>query len=50
MVDSLKIRLIKEAAEYPNSRIGKATKTLLMIMMEFPTILVGLFGDLRGKA
>ncbi len=31
------------AAEYPNSRIGRATKTLLMVMMEFPTILVGLF-------
>ncbi len=31
------------SAEYPNSLIGKATKTLLMIMMEFPTILVGLF-------
>ncbi len=31
------------AAEYPNSLIGRATKTLLMVMMEFPTILVGLF-------
>ncbi len=31
------------SAEYPNSLIGRATKTLLMIMMEFPTILVGLF-------
>ncbi|WP_456328675.1 phosphate ABC transporter permease PstA [Archaeoglobus sp.] len=31
------------SAEYPNSVIGKATKTLLLIMMEFPTILVGLF-------
>ncbi len=31
------------AAEYPNSILGKLTRTLLMIMMEFPTILVGLF-------
>ena len=31
------------SAEYPNSVIGKATRTLLLIMMEFPTILVGLF-------
>jgi phosphate transport system permease protein len=31
------------AAEYPNSLLGRATKTLLMVMMEFPTILVGLF-------
>ncbi len=31
------------SAEYPSSFIGKATKTLLLIMMEFPTILVGLF-------
>ncbi|RLI82009.1 phosphate ABC transporter permease PtsA [Archaeoglobales archaeon] len=31
------------AAEYPNSAIGRLTKTLLQIMLEFPTILVGLF-------
>ncbi len=31
------------AYEYPNSRIGKITTTLLQIMLEFPTILVGLF-------
>lgn len=31
------------AAEYPNSRLGRATRTLLTIMMEFPTILTGLF-------
>ena len=31
------------AAEYPNSLLGKATRTFLLIMMEFPTILVGLF-------
>ncbi len=30
-------------AEYPNSTISKATRSLLLIMMEFPTILVGLF-------
>ncbi|MCD6331549.1 MAG: phosphate ABC transporter permease PstA [Thermoplasmata archaeon] len=31
------------AYEYPDSKIGKATKTLLQIMLEFPTILVGVF-------
>ncbi len=31
------------AYEYPDSRIGKATTTLLQIMLEFPTVLVGLF-------
>lgn len=31
------------AAEYPNSRFGRVTRTLLTIMMEFPTILTGLF-------
>ncbi len=31
------------AYEYPNSFIGRGTKLLLQIMMEFPTILVGLF-------
>ncbi len=31
------------AAEYPESVFGKLTKSLLQIMMEFPTILVGLF-------
>ncbi|MDW7990259.1 MAG: phosphate ABC transporter permease PstA [Archaeoglobaceae archaeon] len=30
-------------AEYPNSVISKSTRTLLMILLEFPTILVGLF-------
>lgn len=30
-------------AEYPNSIISRTTKTLLMILLEFPTILVGLF-------
>ncbi|MDI9646099.1 MAG: phosphate ABC transporter permease PstA [Archaeoglobales archaeon] len=30
-------------AEYPNNTISKATRSLLLIMMEFPTILVGLF-------
>ncbi|HEC87488.1 MAG TPA: ABC transporter permease subunit, partial [Thermoplasmatales archaeon] len=31
------------AYEYPDSKIGRATKTLLQIMLEFPTILVGVF-------
>lgn len=31
------------AAEYPNSLLGRLTRLLLMVMMEFPTILVGLF-------
>jgi len=31
------------AAEYPNSIVGKVTKTLIQVMLEFPTILVGLF-------
>ncbi|WP_456329228.1 phosphate ABC transporter permease PstA [Archaeoglobus sp.] len=31
------------AAEYPESILGRLTRTLLTIMMEFPTILVGLF-------
>ena len=31
------------AYEYPDSEIGRATKTLLQIMLEFPTILVGVF-------
>jgi len=31
------------AAEYPESLLGRMTRTLLTIMMEFPTILVGLF-------
>jgi len=31
------------AYEYPESKIGRATKTLLQIMLEFPTILVGVF-------
>ncbi|MCD6171313.1 MAG: phosphate ABC transporter permease PstA [Thermoplasmata archaeon] len=31
------------AYEYPNSLIGRWTKTLLQIMLEFPTILVGVF-------
>ncbi|ALM76099.1 phosphate ABC transporter permease PstA [Thermococcus barophilus] len=31
------------AYEYPKSRLGKATRTLLQIMLEFPTILVGIF-------
>ncbi|MFP3908968.1 MAG: phosphate ABC transporter permease PstA [Archaeoglobaceae archaeon] len=30
-------------AEYPHSIIGRLTKPLLQIMLEFPTILVGLF-------
>ncbi|MCS7130365.1 MAG: phosphate ABC transporter permease PstA [Archaeoglobaceae archaeon] len=30
-------------AEYPNNALSKATRSLLLIMMEFPTILVGLF-------
>ena len=31
------------AYEYPESTLGKATKSLLQIMLEFPTILVGVF-------
>lgn len=31
------------ACEFPNSTIGRWTKTLLQIMLEFPTILVGVF-------
>jgi len=31
------------AYEYPESFIGRATKALLQIMLEFPTILVGIF-------
>ncbi|WP_456472733.1 phosphate ABC transporter permease PstA [Methanocaldococcus sp.] len=31
------------AYEFPNSFIGRATKVLLQIMLEFPTILVGTF-------
>ena len=31
------------AYEYPDSLIGRWTKTLLQIMLEFPTILVGVF-------
>ncbi|NJE60888.1 phosphate ABC transporter permease PstA [Thermococcus sp. 21S7] len=31
------------AYEFPNSTIGRWTKTLLQIMLEFPTILVGVF-------
>jgi len=31
------------AAEYPESIMGRLTRTLLTIMMEFPTILIGLF-------
>ena len=31
------------AYEYPDSKIGRVTKTLLQIMLEFPTILVGVF-------
>ena len=31
------------AYEFPNSFIGRATKMLLQIMLEFPTILVGTF-------
>ena len=31
------------AYEYPDSKIGKATHMLLQIMLEFPTILVGVF-------
>ena len=31
------------AYEYPDSIIGRGTKTLLQIMLEFPTILVGVF-------
>ncbi|MCX8152379.1 MAG: phosphate ABC transporter permease PstA [Archaeoglobaceae archaeon] len=31
------------AAEYPNSFFSRATRTLLLIMIEFPTILVSLF-------
>lgn len=30
-------------AEYPNNALSRATRSLLLIMMEFPTILVGLF-------
>lgn len=30
-------------AEYPKNAISRATRSLLLIMMEFPTILVGLF-------
>jgi len=30
-------------AEYPNSLLGRATRSLLLTMLEFPTILVGLF-------
>lgn len=30
-------------AEYPNSAFSRALKSLLLIMLEFPTILVGLF-------
>ncbi len=30
-------------AEYPNSPISRASRTILMVMLEFPTILVGLF-------
>lgn len=31
------------AYEFPNSAVGRWTKTLLQIMLEFPTILVGVF-------
>ncbi|WP_297437330.1 phosphate ABC transporter permease PstA [Thermococcus sp.] len=31
------------AYEYPRSNIGKITKAILQIMLEFPTILVGIF-------
>jgi len=31
------------AYEYPESMLGKVTKSLLQIMLEFPTILVGVF-------
>lgn len=30
-------------AEYPNSALSRSLKALLMIMLEFPTILIGLF-------